>query len=43
LKEAYEKFNRYDYRAIPISDDKYTMLGCVTYRDIVGLKHSFLE
>jgi CBS domain-containing protein/sporulation protein YlmC with PRC-barrel domain len=43
LKEAYEKFARYDYRAIPISDDDYTMLGCVTYRDIVGLKHSFLE
>jgi len=43
LKEAYEKFGRYDYRAIPISDDHYTMLGVVTYRDIVGLKHSFLE
>jgi len=43
LKEAYEKFARYDYRAIPISNENFTMLGCVTYRDIVGLKHSFLE
>jgi magnesium transporter len=43
LKEAHEKFARYDYRAIPISDESYNMLGCVTYRDIVGLKHSFLE
>jgi len=43
LKEAYEKFARYDYRAIPISDDNYTMLGVVTYRDIVGLKHRFVE
>jgi CBS domain-containing protein/sporulation protein YlmC with PRC-barrel domain len=43
LKEAYEKFARYDYRAIPISNDNYIMLGCVTYRDIVGLKHRFVE
>lgn len=43
LKEAYEKFARYDYRAIPISDDNFVMYGCVTYRDIVGLKHGFLE
>ena len=43
LKEAYEKFARYDYRAIPISDDNYLMLGCVTYRDVVGLKHRFVE
>jgi CBS domain-containing protein/sporulation protein YlmC with PRC-barrel domain len=43
LKEAYEKFARYDYRAIPISNDNYTMLGVVTYRDIVGLKHRFVE
>ena len=43
LKEAYEKFNRYDYRAMPISDDDYFMKGVVTYRDIVGLKHRFVE
>jgi magnesium transporter len=43
LKEAYVKFARYDYRALPISDDDYLMMGCVTYRDIVGLKHRFVE
>lgn len=43
LKEAYEKFSRYDYRAMPISDEDHVMYGCVTYRDIVGLKHSFVE
>ena len=43
LKEAYEKFARYDYRALPISDDLYVMIGVVTYRDIVGLKHRFVE
>jgi len=42
-KEAFEKFARYDYRAIPISDEDFTMLGCVTYRDIVGLKHRFVD
>jgi CBS domain-containing protein/sporulation protein YlmC with PRC-barrel domain len=43
LKEATEKFNRYEYRAIPISDDDYVMQGVVTYRDIIGLKHRFVE
>jgi len=43
LKEAYEKFARYDYRAIPISDEEYVMMGVVTYRDNVGLKHRFVE
>ncbi len=43
LKEAYEKFARYDYRAMPITDDNFVMYGCVTYRDIVGLKHRFVE
>jgi Mg/Co/Ni transporter MgtE len=43
LKEAYEMFARYDYRAIPISDDNDKMLGAVTYRDVVGLKHRFVE
>ena len=43
LKEATEKFNRYEYRAIPISDDDFVMLGVVTYRDIVGLEHRFIE
>ncbi len=43
LKEAYEKFARYDYRAIPISDEDYVMKGVVTYRDVMGLKHRFID
>jgi Mg/Co/Ni transporter MgtE len=43
LKEAYEMFARYDYRAIPITDDHDKMLGVVTSRDVVGLKHRFVE
>ena len=43
LKEASEMFSRYDYRAIPITDDTDKMLGVVTYRDVVRLKHRFVE
>jgi CBS domain-containing protein len=43
LKEASEMFTRYDYRAIPITDDDDKILGVVTYRDVVGLKHRFVE
>lgn len=43
LKEAAAKFARYDFRALPITDDDNKILGVVTYRDIVGLKHRFVE
>jgi magnesium transporter len=43
LKEASEMFMRYDYRAMPITDDNDKMLGVVTYRDVVGLKHRYVE
>jgi magnesium transporter len=43
LKEASKMFTRYDYRAIPITDDNDKMLGVVTYRDVVGLKHRYVE
>lgn len=43
LKEAAQMFNRYDFRAIPITDDDDKLLGVVTYRDVMGLKHSFIE
>jgi CBS-domain-containing membrane protein len=31
------------HRAIPITDDNDRMLGVVTYRDVVGLKHRYVE
>lgn len=43
LREAAAKFARYDFRALPITDDDNKILGVVTYRDIVGLKHRFVE
>lgn len=30
-------FTRYDYRAIPITDDNDKILGVMIYRDVVGL------
>jgi Mg/Co/Ni transporter MgtE len=42
LKEAYEMFARYDYRALPITDDENRILGVVTYRDVMNLKHRFV-
>lgn len=42
LKEASEMFTKYDYRAIPVTDDADKMLGVVTFRDVVGLKHRFV-
>jgi magnesium transporter len=43
LDEAAEMFARYDFRAIPITDDDGRLLGVVTYRVIMGLKHRFIE
>jgi magnesium transporter len=43
LKEAYETFARYDHRALPITDERDKLLGVVTYRDVVNLKHRFVE
>ncbi|MGA2821421.1 MAG: CBS domain-containing protein [Anaerolineales bacterium] len=43
LKEAYEMFARYDYRALPITDPERKILGVVPYRDVMNLKHRFVE
>jgi len=43
LKEASELFNRYDFRAIPVTDDDHHIVGVVTYRDIMKLTHHFIE
>lgn len=42
LLEAAEVFSRYDFRAIPITDEHEKILGVVRYRDIVKLKHKFV-
>jgi CBS domain-containing protein len=43
LKDAYEAFARYDYRALPITDDRRKILGVVPYRDVMSLKHRFVD
>ena len=39
LYEASEMFNHYGFRAIPLTDDSNRILGVITYRDVVNLKH----
>jgi magnesium transporter len=43
LREASATFSRYGYRALPITDDTGKILGVVSYRDMMQLKHLFLE
>jgi magnesium transporter len=43
LRDAAQMFARYDFRAIPIVDDGGKLLGVVPYRDVMGLKHRFVE
>ncbi len=43
LKEASTTFTRYNFRALPVTNSDQKLLGVVTYRDIIGLKHHFVE
>ena len=43
LKEAKEMFNRYDFRALPVTDDENRIVGVVPYRDVMNLTHHFIE
>ncbi len=43
LKEAHEMFARYNFRAIPILDDQDKMLGVLPDRDVVNLRHRYME
>ena len=43
LREAWKMFTRYNFRALPVTDKDNMILGVVPYRDIVGLKHHFIE
>ncbi len=41
LTDASELFKHYGFRAVPIVDDSSKILGVVTYRDVMVLKHLF--
>ena len=43
LREAAQMFARYNFRALPVTDDNDRLLGVVMYRDVMGLKHRFVE
>ena len=43
LREASAMFTRYSFRAIPVLDDAGRILGVVPYRDMMNLKHRYLE
>lgn len=43
LTEASEMFSRYSFRAIPVVDNEDLLLGAVSYRDVMELKHRFVD
>ncbi len=43
LKDASEVFARYGFRALPVTDHEGKFLGIVPYRDVMNLKHRYLE
>ena len=38
LRDAIDMFERYSFRAIPVTDDSEHMLGVISFRDIRGIK-----
>ena len=43
LRDASTIFARYDFRAIPVTDDDGRIVGVVPYRDVMRLTHHFVE
>ncbi len=43
LRQASEMFARYLHRALPVTDDKGKILGVLLYRDVVALRHRYVE
>ncbi len=42
LRDAYDLFTRYGFRALPILDEEKKNLGVIVYKDVMGLKHRFV-
>lgn len=43
MRDAEAIFDRYDFRAIPVTDEKDKIIGVIPYRDVMNLTHHFLE
>ena len=43
LRNASELFARYLFRALPVTDEGGKILGGLLYRDVVALRHRYVE
>ncbi len=43
LRDAEEIFDRYDFRAIPVTEADQRMVGVIPYRDVMNLTHHVIE
>jgi len=43
LRNASELFARYLFRALPVTDEHGKILGVLPYRDVVSLRHRYVE
>lgn len=43
LKDALDLFSRYDFRALPVVGEENVLLGAVTHRDVLNLRHRFWD
>lgn len=43
LEDASILFDRYDFRSIPVVDNFHRILGVILYRDVMELKHRFMN
>ena len=43
LKKASEMFARYLFRALPVTSAEGKVVGILLYRDVVALRHRFVE
>ena len=43
LKKASELFARYLFRALPVTSAEGKIVGILLYRDVVALRHRFVE
>jgi Mg/Co/Ni transporter MgtE len=43
LEEASELFDRYEFRSIPVVDNFQRLMGVILFRDVMNLKHRFMD
>jgi CBS domain-containing protein len=43
LEEAAVLFDRYEFRSIPVVDNFHRIQGVILFRDVMDLKHRFMD